>query len=148
MKFFFLVFITKIPCIIVIALKKKTGVLRLRFMYHKPHLFRVYDSVAYRIFMEFRNHQQYPTSEHFQHPQKKLGTHKKLASILHVSPMPATATLLSGFPWRPRPILSSRLCLAFNLFTGFVYTATKLKADFPPDNLPSLAFVGQSIFYF
>ena len=127
--------------------KKITWVLRLTFMYHKLHLFRVYDSVAFRIFIEFRNHQQYPTSEHFHHPQKKLGTHKKLAPILHFSQVLATTNLLSGLPWWPRPILPFWLCLAFNLFTGFVYTATKLKPNFPP-NLPLLAFVVQSIFYF
>lgn len=55
-------------------------------MYHKP-LFLEY-TIQWLIEYSWnfpRNHQQYPTSEHFQHPQKKLGTHKKLASILHVS---------------------------------------------------------------
>ena len=101
-------------------------------MYHKLHLFRVYDSVAFRIFMAFRNHQQYPTSEHFHHPQKKLGTHKKLAPILYFSQTLATTNLLSGLPWWLRPILPFQLCLAFSLFTAFVYATTKLKANFPP----------------
>lgn len=70
--------------------KKKTSFAEIWFIHHKIHLFKLYNSVIFRMFTELCDRQNYLILDHFQHPQKKL--HALSNHLL---------LLLPTSPWKP-----------------------------------------------